>query len=177
MEFVFSVAAILLKFSAPTTAALSVGIRSFLSALNPLATCRRKSLKLQCFLFLKSNTWHLNPSSVRDRQSLLVYWCQATVVGDFLVFFLRRFTFILCTEGRGAVWCSARARARVWMRWKGCVINIRNVGEGVARRPTVDCQSVAGGFSLLREHYIYMPPLSFRHFYIKNRKTVSHGIL
>lgn len=46
------------------------------------------------------------------------------------------------------------------------MINIRNVREGVARRP-FDCQSVAGGLASG-----LCPPLSFRHFYIKNRKTV-----
>lgn len=49
------------------------------------------------------------------------------------------------------------------------MINIRNVGEGVARRPT-NCQSVARGLSLCCRS----PPLSFRHFYIKNRKSISH---
>lgn len=49
------------------------------------------------------------------------------------------------------------------------VINIRNVREGVARRP-MNCQSVACGLSLCSRS----PPLSFRHFYIKNRKSISH---
>lgn len=51
------------------------------------------------------------------------------------------------------------------------MINIRNVREGVARRP-VDCQSVAGGFRLWAMS-LFTTPFVW-HFYIKNRKTVSH---